>query len=284
MRRALRGGDSQQDYAGLNRTPRPGHADFPAHVRYGGHQDPSGGGHFSGRLTAPLCLAGGLFMQMLLSRGIRIGAQLLQVGEVQGRAFDPMDPELDSLKEDYIRTLDPDTADAMGKAINEARLAGDSLGGVVECAAVGLPVGLGEHMFDGLENRIAQAVFGIPAVKGIAFGSGFEGTEMRGSQHNDAWVMEEGQVRSSSNRHGGILGGMSTGMPLVFTVAFKPTSSIFLKQDTVDLDTMRPAQLELKGRHDPCVVPRAVPVVEAACAMALFDALMEKDRGEHTWT
>ena len=273
-----------QDYAGLTRHPRPGHADYPAQVRYRGHQDASGGGHFSGRLTAPLCLAGGLLIQMLESRGILIGAQLLSVGQVEGPGFDPMAPQLDSLTEGYLRTLRPEVAQRMEQAIDQARLQGDSLGGVVECAAVGLPVGVGEPMFEGLENRIAQAVFGIPAVKGLAFGSGFEAPRMRGSQHNDAWVVEDEQVRSRTNRHGGILGGLSTGMPLLFQVAFKPTSSIFTKQDTVDLQSMQPAKLELKGRHDPCIVPRAVPVVEAACAMALFDALMDYDKGEQAWT
>ncbi len=273
-----------QDYGGLTATPRPGHADYPAQVRYQGHQDAAGGGHFSGRLTAPLCLAGGLLKQMLESRGIHIGAQILRVGDVQGRAFDPLAPELNELTDDYLRTLDADAAKLMESAIDAARLQGDSLGGVVQCAAVGLPVGVGEPMFEGLENRIAQAVFGIPAVKGIAFGSGFDAAAMRGSQHNDAWVMAEGAVKARTNHHGGILGGLSTGMPLLFTVAFKPTSSIFQPQDTVDLNTMTNEKLELKGRHDPCIVPRAVPVVEAVCAMALFDAIMDYDKGEQAWT
>ncbi len=272
-----------QDYAGLKHQPRPGHADYPAQVRYGGHQDPTGGGHFSARLTAPLCLAGGLVMQLLAERGIRVGAQLLQAGPVRGRNFDPMAPEIDALTAGHLTTLEQHTADEMAQAIDQARLNGDSLGGLVECAAVGMPVGVGEPMFEGLENRIAQAVFAIPAVKGLSFGSGFDAITMTGSQHNDSWTVEEGQVRAASNRHGGILGGLSTGMPLLFTVAFKPTSSVFLPQETVDLNTMEPTRLQLKGRHDPCVVPRAVPVVEAACALALFDAMMDYDKGERAW-
>lgn len=269
-----------QDYAGLREKPRPGHADFPAHVRYGEARDVSGGGHFSGRLTAALCLAGGLCLQLLEAEGIRVGAHIRSVAQVEDRPFDPLAPDLDGLQPGYIRTLDADAAEQMAQVIDQARLAGDSVGGVVECAATGLPVGVGEPMFEGLENRIAQAVFGIPAVRGIEFGTGFEATRMRGSQHNDPYEMVDGQVRTRTNHHGGVLGGMSTGMPLIFRVAFKPTSSIFVQQDTVDLTRMENAPLALKGRHDPCIVPRAVPVVEAACALALYDALLDYKKGE----
>ena len=268
------------DYASLQRLPRPGHADFPAHVKYGGHQDGAGGGHFSARLTAPLCLAGGLLMQMLEQQGIRIGAHVAAIGDVQDTAFDPVSPQLDAVGGEHIPVLSPEAGQRMAAAIDAARLEGDSLGGIIECAATGLPVGWGEPMFEGLENRIAQAVFGIPAVKGIEFGSGFAGSGMRGSAHNDPYTVDEqGRVHTASNRHGGILGGLSTGMPLIFRAAFKPTASVFMPQQTVDLDTMQPAQLALKGRHDPCVVPRAVPVVEAALALALYDTSLDANKG-----
>ncbi len=263
------------DYAGLKKTPRPGHADYPAQIKYHGAQDAAGGGHFSGRLTAALCLAGGLCMQLLASRGIQIAAHIAQIADIHDEGFDPLAPDFTALKEGYLRVLNEKAGEAMAQAIDAARLAGDSLGGVVECAALGLPVGLGDPMFDGLENRISQAIFAIPAVKGIAFGSGFEAAGMRGSLHNDSYIVQDGRVRTSTNHHGGILGGLSTGMPLLLHVAVKPTSSIFLPQQTVDLDTMQPAPLSLKGRHDPCIVPRAVPCVEAATALALYDAYLD---------
>ncbi len=263
------------DYAGLKRTPRPGHADYPAQVKFSGAQDAAGGGHFSGRLTAALCLAGGLCLQMLACQGIRIAAHILRIADIEDVGFDPLAPDFTILQEGYLRVLNAQAGEQMARTIDEARLAGDSVGGVVECAAVHLPVGLGDPMFDGLENRIAQAVFAIPAVKGIAFGAGFEASAMRGSRHNDAYAVQDGEVRTLTNHHGGILGGLSTGMPLILRVAFKPTASIFLPQRTVDLETMEPAQLTLKGRHDPCIVPRAVPCVEAALALALFDAYLD---------
>ena len=266
------------DYAGLKRTPRPGHADYPAQIKFGGTQDTAGGGHFSGRLTAALCLAGGLCIQLLACQGIQIAAHILRIGDIDDGCFDPLAPDFTALQEGYLRVLNAQAGESMAQVIDEARLAGDSVGGVVECAAVHLPVGLGDPMFDGLENRIAQAVFAIPAVKGLEFGSGFEAAGMLGSMHNDAYTVQDGKVRTLSNHHGGILGGLSTGMPLILRVAIKPTSSIFLPQRTVDLKTLQPAQLTLKGRHDPCIVPRAVPCVEAALALALFDAYLDNKK------
>lgn len=263
------------DYAGLKKTPRPGHADYPAQIKYSGAQDAAGGGHFSGRLTAALCLAGGLCMQLLAGKGIHVAAHIAQIADIYDDSFDPLAPNFVALRESYLQVLNEKAGEAMAQAIDAARLAGDSLGGVVECAALGVPVGLGDPMFDGLENRISQAIFAIPAVKGIAFGSGFEAAGMRGSRHNDAYIVQDGKVRTSSNHHGGILGGLSTGMPLLLRVAVKPTSSIFLSQQTVDLDTLQPAHLTLKGRHDPCIVPRAVPCVEASTALALYDAYLD---------
>lgn len=273
----IRNSDTRgQDYAGLKNTPRPGHADWPAQVKYRGHQDAAGGGHFSGRLTAPLCLAGGVMLQLLAQQGIRIGAHIAQIADVQDTPFDPMAPQLDALLDGHLRVLDEQAGQRMAAAIDAARLAQDSVGGVVECAVTGLPVGVGQPMFDGLENRIAQAVFAIPAVRGIAFGSGFDAVAMRGSQHNDEYALDDaGRVVTRTNRHGGVLGGLSTGMPLIFRAAFKPTASIFKPQRTVDIARGQEAELTLKGRHDPCIVPRAVPVVEAVAAMAVCDLYLD---------
>lgn len=266
------------DYPNFHVTPRPGHADYTAQVKYAGHQDKTGGGHFSGRLTAPICFAGGIMKQLLEQEGVRIGAHIRRIEHVEDTPFDPVDPQLGAIREGNLAVLDEAAGHMMARAIDDARMATDSVGGVIECAAVGLPAGVGDPMFDGLENKIAQAVFAIPAVKGIEFGSGFGCASMRGSKHNDEFIWREGAVATKTNRHGGILGGISSGMPILFRVAFKPTASIFRTQKTVNLEEGTEAQLVIKGRHDPCIVPRAVPVVEAVCAMALYDALLDRKK------
>ncbi len=233
------------DYGEIAECPRPGHADFTAHIKYGGHEDYRGGGHFSGRLTAPLCIAGGIFIQILEGKGIRIEAKILEIG---GNAETPFE-EIDRAKEK-----------------------GDSVGGIVSCEITGLPVGIGEPIFHGLENKIAQAVFGIPAVKGIEFGRGFDSARISGSENNDVFCCEEGKLITETNNHGGILGGISSGMPLTFNVAFKPTPSISLCQNTVNYRG-ESVELKVKGRHDPCIVPRALPCVESAAAMAIIDLM-----------
>lgn len=266
-----------KDYSELKDKPRPGHADFTAQMKYGGYQDVSGGGHFSGRLTAPLCIAGGICLQLLEQQGIRIAAHILAAGDVQDRPFDPMGESadtLDALVQKPLTVLDPAAEDAMRQAILSAKADADSVGGIIECIVQGLPAGLGDPMFYGLENRIAQAVFAIPAVKGLEFGAGFAAAKMRGSQNNDAFCMEEGTVRTKTNNHGGILGGISTGMPILFRAAFKPTPSIGQEQNTVSLSQGCDATLTVQGRHDPCIVPRAVPCVEAAAALAIYDAYL----------
>ena len=263
------------DYLSKRATPRPGHADYPAGIKYRGANDFSGGGHFSARLTAALCIAGGLCLQLLQKEGIRIAAHILSIGDVGDAAFDPMAPQIDRLLFDPLCVLDKQSGLKMATAIQSVREEGDSLGGVIECAAVGLPVGLGEPMFSGLENRIAAAIFAIPAVKGIMFGNGFEAASLRGSENNDPFRFEGDRVVTQSNRNGGILGGLSTGMPLLFRTAFKPTPSIVLPQNSVDLETGSNTTLHIRGRHDPCIVPRAVPVVEAAAALALYDAYLD---------
>ena len=255
------------DYKSLADIPRPSHADFPARMKFGEALDLRGGGQFSGRLTAPLCVAGGLCLQYLKTKQIAVGAQIQQVGTLKNPSFDPLSPEIPS-------SFAVPTAE-MKKAISEAAAKGDSLGGIIECAVTGLPAGVGEVLFGGLESRLSQLLFAIPAVKGVEFGSGFSCAEMTGSQHNDAYYRDEtGAVKTRTNFSGGICGGLSTGMPLIFRVAVKPTPSISVLQESISYRG-GPAQLEIKGRHDPCIVPRAVPCVEAAAAIGVLDALLE---------
>ena len=267
-----------QDYDRLRDVPRPGHADYTAQVRYGGFQDVRGGGHFSGRLTAPLCVAGGVALQLLARRGIRIAAHIRRVAEAEDRPFDPMGEPgevLNELQKTSFPVLEPRAEEEMRRLILEARSQGDSVGGVVECMAQGLPAGVGDPMFGGMEGRLAAALFGVPAVKGVEFGDGFAAAGLRGSEHNDPFRMTPSGVATASNHAGGILGGITTGMPLVVRAAFKPTPSIAREQDSVSLSQGREEKLVVTGRHDPCIVPRAVPVVEAAVALVLLDALLD---------
>lgn len=265
------------DYQNLKDCPRPGHADFTAHIKYRGYQDVAGGGHFSGRLTAPMCIAGGLCKQWLESRSIRIGAHIVSIGGVIDEPvyLDWVAPQLDKIHKDFP-VLNQESGERMRQAIAQAKADGDSVGGLIECIITGLPVGLGGPMFSGMESRIAQIVYGIPAVKGLDFGSGFSGAYMRGSENNDEFAIENGKVVTLTNNAGGILGGITTGMPLVFQVAIKPTASISLPQQSVSLQNKTIQTLEIQGRHDPCIVPRAVPVIEAAAAIAVFDAYISE--------
>ena len=257
------------DYANLAVVPRPGHADYTAQVKYGGHQDYAGGGAFSGRLTAPLCIAGGICIQLLKRRGIEIISRIASVGTAEDTA-----PLTCSTAEKPFPTVSDEAGAAMRAVIADAKAEGDSVGGVIECAVLGLPAGLGGPLFDGMEGRIASIVFGIPAVKGIEFGAGFASARLRGSENNDPFTVENGTVKTVSNRCGGILGGITDGMPLTFRAAFKPTPSIARAQQSVNLKTLTPETLRVTGRHDPCIVPRAVPCVEAAAAVAVYDALL----------
>lgn len=273
------------DYANLKDCPRPGHADYTAQIKYGGFQDAAGGGHFSGRLTAPLCIAGGLCKQWLAEMGIQIGAHIAAISGVEDFAFDPMAPQLAAVGQDFP-VLSPERGGQMRLAIAEARKQGDSVGGVVECAVTGLPVGLGEPMFGGVESRIAQIVYGIPAVKAVEFGAGAAVAAMRGSCCNDPYTVEDGKIQTLRNTAGGILGGITNGMPLIFRAAFKPTPSISQPQQSVSLRKGEIQALEVKGRHDPCIVPRAVPVVEAAAAIAIYDLILgntQTNRRKETW-
>lgn len=269
-----------KDYSEMADTPRPGHADFTARIKYGGFEDYTGGGHFSGRLTAPLCIAGGICKQILRARGVEIGAHIASIGPVKDRLFDPVGisaEELCKLQAAEFPVLEPETAEKMQAATAAARSREDSVGGVIECAVVGAPAGLGSPMFDGAENRIASIVFGIPAVKGIEFGRGFESATAYGSENNDPYYFEGETVKTKTNNHGGILGGITSGMPIVFRAAFKPTPSIGKTQDSVSYTKGENVPLAVRGRHDPCIVPRAVPCIEAAAAIAVLDMMLDGD-------
>ena len=268
-----------KDYEGLRRTPRPSHADYTAWVKYGESYDIRGGGQFSGRLTAPLCFAGALALQLLEQRGITVAGHIAAIAGVEDEATDfarVEQKELTALLERPFPVFSEEAGVAMRQEIERSRMEADSVGGVIRCFALGLPAGIGEPMFGGVENRLAAALFGIPAIRGVSFGDGFAAAAMRGSQHNDPFVMEGGAVHTRTNHAGGVLGGITTGMPLVVNVAVKPTASIAREQDTVDLKTGTDTTLVIHGRHDPCIVPRAVPVVEAVTALTLLDMLLEE--------
>lgn len=264
------------DYGNLLSQPRPGHSDYTAFVKYNAANDIRGGGHFSGRLTAPLVFAGAVCRQLLEKRGIKIAAHIESIGSVRDSRFNPVgiDTELiERLNCSSFALIDEGVEQAMRDEVEAARLDRDSVGGTIECAVTGLPAGAGEPMFDGVEGALAKAVFGIPAVKGIEFGAGFALAQMRGSQSNDPFRYRDGKVITETNNCGGILGGITDGMPVVFRAAIKPTPSISKPQKTVDLQKGENAVLEIHGRHDPCIVPRAVPVIEAVTAIAVINLL-----------
>lgn len=264
------------DYSGFTDTPRPSHADFTAWAKWHGAADMRGSGHFSGRLTAPLCVAGGIALQILERKNVFVGAHLAAVGAAEDEPF-PLYPTkelFDAAAGRTLPVLDSEKGALMAEEIRSAAQNGDSVGGLIECAAVGLPAGLGDPMFDGVESLIASVMFGIPGVKGVEFGSGFGCVRMCGSEHNDPFVIRNGAVCTETNRSGGIQGGISNGMPLVFRVAMKPTASIAKQQKTVSLSRKEPAEIEIHGRHDPCIAVRAVPVVEAAAALVLLDLIL----------
>lgn len=266
------------DYGNLLTSPRPGHSDYAAFVKYKGANDIRGGGHFSGRITAPIVFAGAVCRQILEKKGVKIAAHILSIGGVEDDKFDPVNVDndlVDRLNNSSFSLIDTQVEQAMRDEVESARLALDSVGGVVECAVTGIGAGYGEPMFDGVEGVIAKAVFGIPAVKGVEFGAGFGSAKMRGSQNNDPFRYQNGKVVTETNNCGGILGGITNGMPIIFRAAIKPTPSIGQKQRTVDLQRRENTELEIKGRHDPCIVPRAVPVIEAAAAIAVLNIMSE---------
>ncbi len=273
----IENGDKRSvDYAEILDKPRPGHADYTAYVKWQGNADMRGGGHFSGRLTAPLCIAGGIAKQILARKGIFVGAHLDSVANIKDTPFAVTDTSslFDEIAKKDFPVIDDNAGEKMKNAIIEASNELDSVGGIIECMAIGVPAGIGEPMFDGVENRLASALFGIPAIKGVEFGRGFEAAKLRGSENNDPYVIENGTIKTATNNAGGILGGITNGAPIVVRVAVKPTPSIAKEQDTVSLSKNEAAKLVVKGRHDPCIAQRAVPVVEAVTAIVMLDMLI----------
>lgn len=269
-----------KDYSALFYTPRPGHADYAARVKFNGHEDTRGGGAFSGRMTAPLCIAGAIAKDFLSEKGITVGSHILSVSDISEEKFDPVNITAEELK--YVTskpfgTVSDEKGSAMLEKISAARDDCDSLGGVIECAAVGVPAGFGGEIFDGIESTVAKLVFSVPAVKGFEIGAGFEASKLRGSENNDPFYYDEnGNVKTSTNNHGGILGGITSGMPIIIRAAIKPTPSIAKVQKTVNLETKENTEIEIKGRHDSCIVPRALPVIESCLALAVFDEIIKR--------
>ena len=257
------------DYDEMRAVPRPSHSDYAAFVKHSGHNDVSGGGHFSGRLTLPLCFAGAICLQLLERRGVRVDAHIYSIGDIPDEPFGetPVDGD--------FPTVSRSAGGKMILAIEAAAAEGDSLGGIVECGVWGLPAGLGGPIFDNIESRLAYGIFAIPAVKGVEFGAGFGASAMRGSRYNDPFRMDRGRVVTKTNNSGGVLGGISNGMPVLLRAAFKPTPSISVPQESVNLVTGQDVTLNVKGRHDPCIVPRAVPCVIATTAITIFDIVLE---------
>jgi len=264
-------------YNRFRTVPRPGHADLTQLRKYGETVDLRGGGQFSGRMTAPMVAAGAVAREMLRTIGVQVAAYTQQLGRVD----DPEDRTLKEVRrqarENPVRAADPEIALEMIQEIMEAKHEDDSVGGVVRCLAVGLPIGVGEPFFDSLEGELAKMMFSIPGVKGIEFGAGFRAAGMRGSEHNDSFLVEDGEIHTVTNHAGGVLGGLSNGMPLDLRVAFKPTASISREQRSIDLERMEDTTIKIEGRHDPCIVPRAVVVVEAATALVLADLCLRGD-------
>lgn len=269
------------DYSKMSDSPRPSHADFAARAAYAGYEDLRGGGHFSGRLTAPLCISGGIALQILRRRGIRIGAHIASVGNIKDASFDPVNvsPEVfDRLERSGIPALDPSAWEKMCALIEERRASLDSIGGVIECAVTGLEPGEGSPLTGSIESRLSLALFAVPAVKGVEFGSGFEGCSLPGSLNNDGFVINDGKIVTKTNNHGGILGGISSGMPVIFRTAIKATPSIAMAQNSVSYSRLEEVPLEIKGRHDPCILPRALPVIEAVAALTILDILSDPEK------
>ncbi len=266
-----------KDYAKTRFLARPSHGDYTGFVRYQGCNDYRGGGHFSGRLTAPLVFAGAVAKQLLAQRGITVGAHISQIGTVKDKSFadTQLTPTLfQTLSEKAFPTVDDQAGAAMQAEILQAREELDSIGGAIQCAVLGLPVGVGSpDLGCNVEGVLAQHLFAVPAVKGISFGAGFAFASMRGSQANDPFYMDGGQVKTRTNHSGGVNGGISNGMPVLFQVAIRPTPSIGQEQNTINFSTMEDAKLTIQGRHDPCIVHRAVPVIEAAAALAICELL-----------
>jgi chorismate synthase len=262
------------DYEAVKDLPRPGQADYPARVRYGGFNDYRGGGRFSGRVTVSLIMAGTIAKKLLSRYNVDVLAYTLAIGDIKSEKHFSSAEIRKNRNLAAIRCPDLICAEKMEQAIVEAKKEGDSLGGIVECVAVNMPVGIGEPLFDALDADLAKALFAVPAVKGVEFGVGFAAARLRGSENNDAYVSNDGKVSTLTENAGGILGGLSSGMPILIRVAIKPTPSIAKEQNTVNMCTLENATLSVKGRHDPCIVPKAVPAIEASVAITLADHMI----------
>lgn len=261
------------DYAKMEKIPRPSHADYTAEIKYHGFEDPRGGGHFSGRITAALVFAGALLSSALEEKGIYIGTHISSLGKVCDRGFSDYEADIKTLGERYFPTLSDEASEKMLALASECASEGDSIGGVLETAIIGLPAGVGEPWFDTLEGMLAHAVFSVPAIKGVEFGLGFGYNGARGSKVNDAFAVKEGKIVTLSNNNGGINGGISNGMPIIFRSAVKPTPSIFKEQKSVNLSDMTDTVLKIEGRHDPAIIHRARVVVDSVAAFVLADLL-----------
>ncbi len=268
-----------KDYDKLKYIMRPSHSDYTAYIKYNGMNDYRGGGHFSGRLTAALVVAGAIAKQYLKENGIEVGAHIYQIGGVYDSPF-PLNPQFDKINKEFP-VLDSQAGEKMKNEIESAKKSLDSVGGVVEAAAIGIPVGLGEPFWNSVESILSHYLFSIPAVKGVEFGAGFEIAKMYGSKANDQMYFDGGIVKTKTNHNGGICGGITNGMPVIVRAAFKPTPSIARKQSTVDMHSLKDTNIEIKGRHDPCIVHRAVPVVEATMSLALLDLLLIRECKEN---
>ena len=265
-----------KDYSKLKDVMRPGHADYTGAVRYKGFNDYRGGGHFSGRITAPLVFAGAICKQILEVKGIIVSAHINSIGKIKDCSFlesDISDELLNSFKENELPLINTKLEDEMRQEILSTRSSGDSIGGTIECAILGVSPGIGDPFFDSVESTLAHLMFSVPAVKGIEFGKGFDISKMRGSEANDEYYLENGNIKTKTNNNGGILGGITNGMPIIFNVAIKPTASIFKEQNTVNIVTMEETTLCIEGRHDPCIVQRALPVIEAVAAIGITELM-----------
>lgn len=264
-----------QDYENLKLLPRPSHSDYPYYIKTNGTNDIRGGGHSSGRLTAPICFAGAIAIQILKDSGINIMSHIYSIHNQKDTPFDLVNLCDCNPSEKSFPVISDDAGEKMKKIIEAAAENKNSVGGIIECAVTGVPTGTGNPMFAGIENKLSANIFGIPAVKGIEFGRGFSLTEMFGSESNDDFYIDKNdEIKTVTNNQGGILGGMASGMPIVFRIAVKPTPSIGLEQQTVNLKTRKSEKLIIEGRHDPCIVLRAVPVVEAVTALTMLDMIM----------
>lgn len=265
-----------KDYSKLKDVMRPGHADYTGAVRYKGFNDYRGGGHFSGRITAPLVFAGAICKQILEVKGIIVSAHINSIGKIKDCSFlesDISDELLNSFKEKELPLINTKLEDEMRQEILSARSSGDSIGGTIECAILGVSPGIGDPFFDSVESTLAHLMFSVPAVKGIEFGKGFDISKMRGSEANDEYYLENGNIKTKTNNNGGILGGITNGMPIIFNVAIKPTASIFKEQKAFNIITMEETTLCIEGRHDPCIVQRALPVIEAVAAIGITELM-----------